>query len=222
MPTFLAPMTLRRRFLGVLALAAALAGALPHLARSESGAPALLVVGDSISAAYGLTAGTGWVELLAARLKERGYPQRVVNASITGDTTAGGRARLPALLSQYKPGVVIVELGGNDGLRGGNLKSTRDNLDAMVTAIQRAGAKALVVGMRLPPNYGPAYTREFEALYTAVAQAHKAPLVPFFFAGFGERNEMFQPDRIHPTAAAQPLLLDNVWPALQPLLGKPR
>jgi acyl-CoA thioesterase-1 len=201
-------------------LATAALVALP--ARAETGAPVLLVVGDSISAGYGLPAGAGWVDLLAARIASGRYPLRVVNGSITGDTTAGGRARLPALLARHKPAVVVIELGGNDGLRGGNLQSTRDNLDAMVAASQRAGAKTVIVGMRLPPNYGPAYTREFEALYGSVAKAHKAPLVPFLVDGFGERNEYFQPDRIHPTAAAQPKLLDNVWPVLKPLLGAPR
>ena len=211
-----------RRLVVVLVCAAALALAAMQPARADPAASALLVVGDSISAAYGLTPGAGWVDLLAARLAAQRYPYRVVNASITGDTTAGGRARLPALLAQHRPSVVVIELGGNDGLRGGNLASTRNNLAAMVAAVQRAGAKALIVGMKLPPNYGAAYVREFEALFVDVARAHKAPLVPFFFEGFGERDEMFQPDRVHPTAVAQPLLLDNVWPVLRPLLGPPR
>ena len=211
-----------RRLVVVLFFAAALALAATQPARADSVAPALLVVGDSISAAYGLTPGAGWVDLLAARLAAQRFPYRIVNASITGDTTAGGRARLPALLAQHRPSVVVIELGGNDGLRGGNLASTRDNLATMVAAVQGAGAKALIVGMRLPPNYGAAYVREFEALFVDVAKAHKAPLVPFFFEGFGERNEMFQRDRVHPTAVAQPLLLDNVWPVLRPLLGPPR
>jgi acyl-CoA thioesterase-1 len=212
----------RRCLLLGLATATALALAAAPPARADSAAPVLLVVGDSISAAYGLTAGAGWVDLLAARLAAQRYPHRVVNASITGDTTAGGRARLPALLARHKPAIVVLELGGNDGLRGGNLASTRDNLTAMVVAVQRAGAKALIVGMKLPPNYGPAYVREFDALFAGVANAHRLPLVPFLFEGFGEKDELFQPDRIHPAAAAQPLLLDNVWPALRPLLGKPR
>jgi acyl-CoA thioesterase I len=183
--------------------------------------PVVLVVGDSISAAYGLPQGAGWVDLLAARLREGGWPHRVVNASISGDTTAGGRARLTALLTQHQASIVIVELGGNDGLRGGNLRATRDNLDAMVTLAQKAKAKVLLIGTKLPPNYGPAYTREFDALFAEVAQSRKVALVPYFFEGFGERNEYFQADRIHPTAAAQPKLLDNVWPTLKPLLGKP-
>jgi len=215
-------MSTRRRFLAATSIGLALAAGVPAPLFAQGAAPVLLVVGDSISAGYGLPAGAGWVDLLAARLKERGYPQRVVNASISGDTTAGGRARLPALLNQHRPTVVVVELGGNDGLRGGDLRAARENLDAIVTAIQRAGARVLIVGMRLPPNYGPVYTREFDALYRSVANAHKVPVLPYFFDGFGERNELFQQDRIHPTAAAQPLLLDNVWPVLAPLLGKPR
>ena len=212
----------RRRFLATAALCALFpaATALPALAQHK--APPVLVVGDSISAAYGLPAGAGWVDLLAARLKERGYTQRVINASISGDTTAGGRARLPTLLAQHRPGIVVIELGGNDGLRGGDLKAARENLDTMVAAATREGAKVLLVGMRMPPNYGPAYTREFDAMYTTVAAARKVPLVPFFYEGFGEKSELFQPDRIHPAAAAQPLLLDNAWPLLAPLLGKPQ
>jgi acyl-CoA thioesterase-1 len=215
-------MPLRRTFLVLAAAAAALALAAASPARADPAAPVLLVVGDSISAAYGLPTGVGWVDLLAARLAAQRYPHRVVNASVTGDTTAGGRARLPALLERHRPSIVVLELGGNDGLRGGELKATRDNLAAMVVAVKRAGAQALLVGMKVPPNYGPAYVREFDALFAGVAKAHKVPLVPFFFEGFGEKNEMFQADRIHPTAAAQPLLLDNVWPALRPMLGRPR
>ena len=204
--------------LAVLALALASAPS----GRAEQAPPTLLVVGDSISAAYGLAPGTGWVDLLSARLATQKFAYRVVNASISGDTTAGGRSRLPALLATHKPAIVIIELGGNDALRGGNLASTRDNLAAMVAAVQNAKAKPLIIGMKIPPNYGPAYVREFDALYSSVATAAKVPLVPFFFEGFGERSDLFQGDRIHPTAAAQPLLLDNVWPTLLPLLGPRR
>jgi acyl-CoA thioesterase-1 len=200
----------------------ALAIAVVASARADSSASVLLVVGDSISAGYGLAKGTGWVDLLAARIDAKKLPFRVVNASITGDTTAGGRARMPSLLAQHKPSVVVVELGGNDGLRGGNLRSTRDNLETMIAAIRKSGAKAVLAGMKLPPNYGPAYTREFDALFGDVAKAQGATLVPFLFEGFGESGEWFQQDRIHPTAAAQPKLLDNVWPALAPLLVKTR
>jgi len=205
-----------------IALVVLVATTILSTARADSSAGIVLVVGDSISAGYGLATGAGWVDLLAARIDAQHLPWRVVNASITGDTTAGGRARLPALLAQHKPGVVIVELGGNDGLRGGNLKSTKDNLDAMIAAVRKANARPILVGMRLPPNYGPAYTREFDAMYGDVAKSSGAALVPFFFAGFAESDEYFQPDRIHPTTAAQSKLLDNVWPVLLPLLAKAR
>ena len=182
--------------------------------------PVLLVVGDSTSAGYGLSAGQAWVDLLATRLKAGGYPYQVVNASISGDTTAGGRARLPALLKQHNPAIVIIELGGNDALRGGNLLASRLNLDGMVAAAQGAGAKVLIAGMQLPPNYGPVYVREFNALFGDIAKARKAALVPYVFEGFGEDLAQFQPDRVHPTAAAQPKILDTVWPVLTPLLRK--
>ncbi len=193
---------------------------LPAGARAADAAPVILVVGDSISAAYGLPPGQGWVDLLNARLKSEGYRHRSVNASISGDTTAGGRARLPALLARHKPAIVVLELGANDGLRGGNLRAARDNLDAMVAAAQAAGARVLVLGMKLPPNYGPVYTREFDAVFASVAAARRTAFVPFILDGFGDDNRYFQPDRIHPTAEAQPKLLANVWPALAPLLGK--
>ncbi len=188
---------------------------------AQDNSPVVLIVGDSISAGYGLPGGTVWVELLAARLKADGYRYRVVNASISGDTTAGGRARLPALLQQHKPAVVVIELGGNDALRGSRMATMRDNLDAMIVTAQKAGAKVLLVGMQIPSNYGPTYVREFSDAFAGVAKARRVPLVPFFFAGFGEDLTQFQPDRIHPTVAAQPKLLANVWPALQPLLRKP-
>ena len=183
-------------------------------------APVLLVVGDSISAGYGLAAGEGWVTLLDAKLKADGYDYRLVNASISGDTTAGGRARLPALLKQQRPAVVIIELGGNDALRGGDLATARANLDAMAASAQTADAKVLLVGMQLPPNYGAAYVKSFGALFSDVAKTRKAAVVPFVFNGFGEDLSLFQPDRVHPTAAAQSRILANVWPALMPLLHK--
>jgi len=183
-------------------------------------APVLLVLGDSISAGYGLASGQGWVNLLSERLEREGYPYRVVNASISGDTTAGGRARLPALLAQHHPAIVVVELGGNDALRGGNLEVTRGNLDAIVGTIQAAGAKPMLVGMQLPPNYGAPYVRQFGALFSDVAKARKVPAVPFMFEGFAEDFTQFQADRIHPVAAAQPRILANVWPTLAPLLSK--
>jgi len=182
-------------------------------------APVVLVVGDSISAGYGLPSGAGWVALLQKRISDTRFPHRVVNASISGDTTAGGRERLPALLKQHRPAVTVIELGGNDGLRGGSLEAMRDNLDAMIVEAQKSGSRVLVVGIRLPPNYGPAYTQRFAAIFADVARSHKAALVPFLFEGFGENNAMFQPDGIHPSAAVQGKILDNVWPELEPLLA---
>ena len=191
--------------------------ALPLSARATE-APVLLVVGDSISAGFGLAGGEGWVNLLATKLKTGGFNYSVVNASISGDTTAGGRARLPNLLKQHRPAIVIIELGGNDALRGGDLATARANLDAMVATAQSAGAKVLIVGMQLPPNYGAAYVRDFSALFSDVAKTRKTAVVPFVFNGFGDDLSQFQGDRVHPTAAAQPRILANVWPALQPLL----
>jgi acyl-CoA thioesterase I len=201
-------------------LAASLALVFAACALAQTPAPVLLVVGDSISASYGLAKGEGWVDLLAGRLKQQGYRERVVNASISGDTTAGGLARLPALLREHKPSIVLIELGGNDALRGGNLQSTRANLDAMVVAAQNAHARPLIAGMKVPPNYGPAYARAFDALFVDVARARRVPIVPYIFEGFGEDLALFQSDRIHPTAAAQTRILDNVWPALVPLLAR--
>ncbi len=205
---------------GFRALAVFVVGLACSLALAK-GPPVILVVGDSISAGYGLPSGAGWVALLQKKLAVHHSPYRVVNASISGDTTAGGRARLGALLEQHRPAVTVIELGGNDGLRGGNLEAMRDNLDAMIAAAQKAGSRVLMVGLRLPPNYGPAYVQRFAATFAEVAKARKAALVPFFFEGFGEDNAMFQPDGIHPVAAAQDKLLDNVWRELEPLLGAP-
>jgi acyl-CoA thioesterase I len=202
----------------LLLLAAAL---LWSAACAQAAAPVILIVGDSISAGYGLPPGAGWATLLQERLVAEHFPYRVVNASSSGDTTAGGRARLQALLTQHRPAITVIELGGNDGLRGGNLDAMRENLDAMAAAAQKTGSRVLLVGMRLPPNYGPAYVQRFDATFAQVAMARKAALVPFFFEGFGEDNAVFQPDGIHPVAAVQPKLLDNVWRELKPLLGAP-
>ncbi|HVE51580.1 MAG TPA: arylesterase [Casimicrobiaceae bacterium] len=184
-------------------------------------APTIVVVGDSISAGYGLAPGEVWVNLLERRIKQEGYPHRVVNASITGDTTAGGRARLPQLLKEQKPAIVVIELGGNDALRGQSLAGTRANLDAMVNAAQSAGAKVLIAGMRIPPNYGPMYVNEFNKLFIDIAKSRKTAFVPYLFEGFGEDLAMFQSDQIHPTSQAQQRMLETVWPALQTLLGAP-
>ena len=208
-----------RRARRALALVAAVL--LCSAAIAQAAAPVILIVGDSVSAGYGLPPGAGWATLLQDRLLAEHFPHRVVNASISGDTTAGGRARLEALLPQHRPAVTVIELGGNDGLRGGNLDVMRANLDAMVAAAQKSGSRVLLVGMQLPPNYGPAYVQRFDATFGEVAKTRKAALVPFLFEGFGEDNAMFQPDRIHPIAAAQSKLLDNVWRGLKPLLGTP-
>jgi len=188
-------------------------------ATAQTASPVLLVVGDSISAGYGLAKGEGWVDLLAARLAHGGHHEHVVNASISGDTTAGGRARLPALLREYRPSIVVIELGANDALRGGNLDATRANLDAMVKASLVTHAKVLLVGMKVPPNYGPAYSRRFVSLFADVAKANHLSVAPYAFNGFDEDLAQFQADRIHPNAAAQARILDNVWPTLVPLLA---
>jgi acyl-CoA thioesterase-1 len=201
-----------------LALAACGAAALPARAARPA---TVLVVGDSLSAEYGLPRGRGWVALLEQRLAREKIAARVVNASISGDTTSGGRSRLPALLAEHRPTHVVIELGGNDALRGLPLAMTRDNLVAMVRAARAAGARVLLVGMQVPPNYGRRYADEFAALFGDVAKAEGAALVPFLLAGVADGPDptaLFQPDRIHPNADAQPIMLDNVWPALRALL----
>ncbi|MGV8842320.1 MAG: arylesterase [Pseudomonas sp.] len=178
----------------------------------------VLVVGDSISAAFGLETHQGWVALLEQRLDESGLEQQVVNASISGDTSSGGLARLPALLADHRPSLVILELGGNDGLRGQSPAQLQQNLAGMIEQSQDAGAKVLLLGMQLPPNYGERYTSAFAAVFSKVAAEHEAALVPFLLEGVGGVPAMMQRDGIHPTAEAQPRLLDNVWPVLKPLL----
>ncbi len=178
----------------------------------------VLVVGDSISAAFGLETSQGWVHLLQERLREEGKEWRVVNASISGDTTAGGLARLTPLLDEHAPAVVVLELGGNDGLRGQSPVQLKQNLAGMVRKSQEAGAKVLILGMRLPPNYGQRYTTAFAEVFPKVAQETGAALVPFVLEGAAGVPSMMQGDGVHPTAEAQPVLLENVWPALEPLL----
>lgn len=205
----------RRDFIAAGA-AGALAGPL-----AAAPAPVILVVGDSLSAEYGLKRGTGWVALLEQRLQREKIPAKVVNASISGDTTSGGRSRLPALLRQHQPTHVVIELGGNDALRGLPLQGTEDNLAQMTQAAQKAGAKVLLVGMQVPPNYGGEYARRFAGLFDKVAEQRKAAVVPFFLRGVADGPEptaLFQADRIHPKEEAQPRMLDNVWPELRKLL----
>jgi acyl-CoA thioesterase-1 len=178
----------------------------------------ILVYGDSLSAAYGIAQARGWVSLLGERLKRERPDYIVVNASISGETSGGGLARMNAALEKQKPQVVILELGANDGLRGLPVAQMKKNLSAIIERAQKAGARVLVVGMKLPPNYGPDYTAAFEAAFGELAKRHKTALVPFLLEGFAEKEDLFQPDRVHPTQAAQPLIEERVWKALRPLL----
>jgi acyl-CoA thioesterase-1 len=178
----------------------------------------ILVFGDSLSAGYGIAVTQSWPSLLAARLKQENLPYMVANASISGETTAGGRSRLPALLERERPRIVVLALGANDGLRGLPLAATRDNITAMTRAAKAAGARVLIAGMRLPPNYGPDYTRDFNALFGIVAKHEKVALLSFLLEPIALDDAAFQPDRLHPTAAAQPKIRDHVWTALKPLL----
>jgi acyl-CoA thioesterase-1 len=178
----------------------------------------ILVLGDSVSAAFGIPAARGWVALLAQRLKQERLDYSVVNASISGETTAGGLARLAPALEKTKPAVVIVELGGNDGLRGMPVAQMKKNLGTIAEQSQRSGARVLIVGMQIPPNYGAKYAGEFESAFAEVAKAHGAAVVPFLFERFGGKRDLFQGDGIHPTAEAQPLMLESVWKRLRPLL----
>ncbi len=185
---------------------------------SYSASKTLLVLGDSLSAEYGLPRGSGWVSLLQRRLAQEKPEYQLVNASISGETTAGGSARLPALLQQHKPSVLVLELGGNDGLRGLSLSGTQANLREMIKAAGKAGARVLLIGMRVPPNYGPDYSKRFAVMYESLGRERGVTLVPFLFSGLEDTDKFFQPDRIHPNQPAQPVMLENVWPALKPLL----
>ncbi len=190
-------------------------------APAPAGAPVILVVGDSLSAEYGLRRGSGWVALLEQQLLKNKHPHQVVNASISGDTTSGGRSRLPALLRQHQPAIVIIELGGNDALRGLPLTMTRDNLATMARQSREAGAQVLLLGMEMPPNYGAKYGQEFREVYTTVAREQKTALLPFFLKDVGDLadpTKLFQADRIHPNEAAQSIMMGNVWPELKKLL----
>jgi acyl-CoA thioesterase-1 len=180
--------------------------------------PVILIFGDSLAAGYGLPQGRGWVDLLHDKLATEKLGYRVVNASISGETTAGGRNRLPAALEQHRPRVLVLELGSNDGLRGQPLSVMRDNLLAMVKVSRAAGARVLIIGMRIPPNYGPKYTRAFHATFEDVARTQRTALVPFLLEGFADQRGLFQSDGIHPNEQAQPLILETVWKGLRPLL----
>ena len=179
------------------------------------------MVGDSLSAEYGIARGSGWVALLQERLAQQKKPWTAVNASISGDTTSGGRSRLAGLLRQHQPAIVVIELGGNDALRGLPLQSSTDNLRHMVQAAKASGAQVLLLGMQVPPNYGQSYARKFAGMFVEIAREQKAALVPFLLKGIADGPDaaaLFQADRIHPRAEAHPRMLENVWPSLEPLL----
>jgi acyl-CoA thioesterase-1 len=202
---------------GLLMMAAALlAPALAHSAPKT-----LLVLGDSLSAEYGLTRGAGWVALMENKLKTDKVDSTIVNASISGETTSGGRTRLPALLTQYKPQLVLIELGANDGLRGLPVPAAEANLRAMVTMAQASHARVILVGMRMPPNYGRAYTDSFFGMYKRVAGDMKTALVPFMLEGVADKPDWFQADRLHPAAQAHPTILANIYPTVLPLVKAP-
>jgi acyl-CoA thioesterase-1 len=201
-------------FLFALWCAQAPAAAAP----AAADAPVVLVFGDSLGAAYGVAPEHGWVRLLSERLRSQGYGYTVVNASVSGETTAGGLARLQRTLAMHRPAVVLLELGGNDGLRGLPPSMTRANLDAMLNLAKGSGTQVLLLGIRMPPNYGPRYTGEFDRIYAELAQAHRLRLVPFLLAGVAGQDGLMQADGIHPNEHGQPVLLDNVWPQLLPLL----
>jgi acyl-CoA thioesterase-1 len=205
--------------LGVL-LCAAPAAAATATSAAPGRAPAILVVGDSISAGYGLAADEGWVALLQGRLKSQGYGYRVVNASVSGETTTGGLARLPRALSVHRPAIVILELGGNDGLRGLPLETSRANLERMIALSKGSGAQVLLLGMKIPPNYGARYSEGFEKVFRDLARQHKLAFEPFFLSKIALEAGMIQTDGLHPTAKAQPMMLDTMWPALKPLLKR--
>ncbi len=190
-------------------------------ASAHSAPKTVLVLGDSLSAEYGLSRGAGWVALAERRLKSDNIDAAIVNASISGETTSGGRTRLPELLDKYRPTLVVIELGANDGLRGLPVAAAEANLRAMAAAAHQAKARVLLVGMRMPPNYGRDYADKFFAMYASLSKELKAPLVPFMLEGVADKAQLFQPDRLHPTAEAHPIILANIWPSLQKLL-KPR
>jgi acyl-CoA thioesterase-1 len=188
------------------------------LTAQGAAAATILIVGDSISAGFGLDTSKGWVALLRQRLEQEGSSDKLVNASISGDTSANGAARLPALLAEHKPGLVILELGGNDGLRGMLPTQLQQNLATMIDRSRESGAQVLLLGMKLPPNYGARYTEAFAKVYSDLAAQKKVALVPFFLEGVGGVPALMQADSIHPAVGAQGKLLDNVWPTLEPLL----
>jgi acyl-CoA thioesterase-1 len=214
---------LKNAVLGKLIVGAALglSLSLAATANAYSAPKTVLVVGDSLSAEYGIVRGAGWVALLEQKMKSEKIDAKVVNASISGETTSGGKARLPALLGQHKPDLVVIELGANDGLRGLPVPSAEANLRAMIAAAQAQKARVLLVGMRMPPNYGRAYTERFFGMFQTVATSTKSPLVPFMLEGVADKPALFQQDRLHPTAQAHPIILNNIWPTFEKMVKQP-
>ncbi|MCP1727990.1 acyl-CoA thioesterase-1 [Natronospira proteinivora] len=208
------------RLLSLITAALLLFVALPAPSATASEGP-ILVIGDSLSADYGFDRGSGWVSLLEDRLREQDHDRMVINAAISGDTTRSGRARLPEALSEYEPAIVIIQLGGNDGLRGLPIEEARSNLDTMIETALAAEARVILVGVRMPPNYGRRYTEAFAQMYQDLAEHHDIVLVPRVLEGVAEREDLMQSDGIHPTAEAQPIILDNIWSALKGLLTDP-
>ena len=192
------------------------------IAALPAAAPAatILVFGDSLAAGYGIAQNRSWSHLLEKRLRDEGFKYTVANASVSGETTAGGASRIGGALAAHKPDIVVLELGANDGLRGQSVEVMKRNLETMIEASRRAKAQVLLVGMRLPPNYGMAYTEKFQQMYAEVARSRRTAFVPFLFDGFAEDARLFQADRVHPTAEAQSMMLDTVWKGLKPLLRK--
>ncbi len=180
--------------------------------------PTILVLGDSLSAAYGINQEQGWVALLQQQLRKNDYPHQVVNVSISGETSQGGLSRLPRALEQYHPQLLILVLGANDGLRGSSLKRLKQNLETMIEIARQQKSKVLLVGMQLPPNYGVQFNQKFRTLFTDIAKQQALPFVPFLLEKMARNNALFQADGLHPRAQAQPLLLETIWPALEPLL----
>jgi len=203
----------------ILSLLLMVFGFIPSVISAKE-SPVLLILGDSLSAGYGMDREQSWVHLLDLRLQEYGYSYRILNSSITGDTTQGGIARITRLLDRYKPEIVIIELGANDGLRGINTDVTRENLTSMILQSQHVGARVLLTGIRLPPNYGTAYLEKFESMYGDLASEFGTLLVPFFMEGVALSPDLLQADNIHPNEKGQPVLLDNVWEVLEPVLPR--
>ena len=203
----------------ILSLLILVFGLIPPVASAQE-PPVMLILGDSLSAGYGMDRKHSWVHLLEIRLQENGYTYKILNSSITGDTSQGGLARLPRLLDHYQPEIVIIELGANDGLRGINPDITRENITSMIQQSQKTGARVLLAGIKLPPNYGEAYLEKFESMYPDLASQFDTLLVPFILEGVAFRPDLLQADTIHPNEKGQPVLLDNVWEILEPALTR--